>query len=207
MKQMFSVLFILVSLSQSAHAAAFRLDPGVHNSGAEEFLRFSGPGEFDNYITQNLPFPPVADLFRQLLIAERRPLTNRGEAHITALTPVEYWQLFRPLGIEIREIQELAEARGIQSARFQVLCLGKGSAVLEGKREDAFFIVVSSPELLEIRRAIRDLLVRRGGAPNAFDPEHFFPHITLGFTKRDLHEGDGVIKNSESCVSPIADRP
>lgn len=36
-----------------------------------------------------------------------------------------------------------------------------------------------------------------------FRAERFFPNITVGFNKRDLHESDGVIKDKTTCFKPI----
>ena len=63
-----------------------------------------------------------------------------------------------------------------------------------GQNEFTYFVVVQSEDLISIRKKIQDSFVGKGGDKNDFNPLNYFPHITLGFTKRDLHESDGVIK-------------
>lgn len=65
------------------------------------------------------------------------------------------------------------------------------------------YLVVQSPDLVERRKALRNQFERNGGRTGDFDADRFFPHITVGFTGRDLHESDGVIKNNDSCVAPV----
>ena len=56
-------------------------------------------------------------------------------------------------------------------------------------------MIVDSAKLRLIRYKIYELFVERGGDPKAFDPTWFFPHITIGYTYKDLHENSGVLKN------------
>ena len=189
-----------LSICLNTQAASLYLDPKIKDGKAVEFLKFSGPGEYDNYLTMNLPFAPIKHLFEQVQEAEGLMLKSRGEAHITVLTPVEYWNILKPLSISISDIDQLAESMQIQSSRFEVRCLGMGKAMLHGKEEKTFFVVVESDDLLEIRRRIQKLVIAKGGAATDFDPNHFYPHITVGYTTDDLHEKHGVIKNLNSCV-------
>lgn len=205
MKTVSLVLFLFFALNFSAVAANkdFELEHQIFSARQTPFIKYEGIGEFDNYLAMNLPFEPMAKLFSQLLISEHKTLTSRGEAHITVITPVEYWQILRPAGITMANINAIAERAQIQNSQFEVKCLGRGEAIVDGKNEQTFFVVVKSEDLIEIRRQVNALLVSKGQVTNAFDPEHFAPHITLGFTKRDLHEADGVIKDQGSCIGKI----
>ncbi len=146
---------------------------------------------------------PVANIFYQLEARLQKPLISRGEAHITVITPVEYWNILRPRGVTIREINQIAENFGIQQSRFNIVCLGQGKAILDNKIESTFFIVVNSEDLIKLRKMIQIHFVRKGGSSNEFNPYNYHPHITLGFTKVDLHESNGVIKDTRSCISKI----
>ncbi len=191
-------------LSYSALAETkFTLSESIYRGENVPLLKHSGPGQWDNYLTMNLPFEPIAELFAQLLIDQRKQLSNRGEAHITVVTPVEYWNSLKPAGVSIEEIQKIAANKKIQQAQFDVVCLGQGEARLNEKTEQTFYVVVKSDDLMELRREIRSLFLAKGGNAVDFMAENFHPHITLGFTSRDLHESDGVIKNADSCQSLV----
>lgn len=203
MKTLLLLFITAISIAAPAATKDFELERQIFSAQQMSFVKYEGAGEFDNYLAMNLPFEPMARLFSQLLITEHKPMTSRGEAHITVITPIEYWQILRPAGITMAAINALAERAQIQSSQFEVKCLGRGETSIDGKSEQAFFVVVKSDDLLDIRRQIHALLVSKGVDAAVFEPEHFYPHITLGFTKRDLHEADGVIKDQGSCVGKI----
>lgn len=197
------IFFFLLLGSQVGVSRDLSIESTVFLGESVPFLKFEGPAEFDNYLAMNLPFKPVEELFRQLNIRLRRPLLSRGEAHITVITPLEFWNILRPQGITMTEINQVAANFKIQNARFDILCLGQGTAKLEGKIESTFFIVVSSEDLLELRKQIQILFIRKGGSLAEFDPYNYYPHITVGYTKRDLHLHDGVAKDSKLCISQV----
>lgn len=151
-----------------------------------------------DYLQMVLPYGPIRELFEEL---EREPglgnLENRGEAHITVITPPEFAVLSKK--ISIVEINEIAEADKIQASKVEARCLGAGQANVGGRNEQTYFVVVRSPDLVRLRARIYERYLKSGGAAGSFDPNHFYPHITLGFTKTDLHEGQGVIKDENSC--------
>jgi len=170
----------------------------VHDCSKMPFVEHQGSGPFSNYLVMNVPFGPIENIHGQIKRALRlRTLKKRKEAHITVITPPEF---SRVLGkhISMRDINGIARQHRIQDALFKIQCLGLGTKLLGSNLEQTFFLVITSPELLNLRRAIRDKFVAKGGRPSDFCPEHFFPHITVGFTKRDLHESDGVLKDKRS---------
>lgn len=204
MKNLFLIFLVFIFLfSQSANAVDFRLNRAIKNGDSVKFLTFEGAGQWDNYLAMNLAFKPMEDLFKQLQQSEKKPLTNRGEAHITVVTPVEYWNKLRPRGVSMAEVNKIAETMNIQKSKFEIVCLGKGTALVNEKTEETFFVVVQSEDLINIRKEIQKLLISKGGSSSEFGPMNYYPHITLGFTKRDLHESDGVLKGRNSCVSGI----
>lgn len=166
------------------------------------FVSHSGPGAFDSYLTMNITFEPIKDLLDQFSATYERPLISRGEAHITVVTPPEFL-ILKKMGISISDIDGIARQRNIQSSRFEPICIGKGSAQIKRTVEETFYVVVKAEDLLAIRRDIFDLFQANGGTKDQFNPDSYFPHITLGFTARDLHESDGVIKDVKSCVKGL----
>ncbi len=91
----------------------------------------------------------------------------------------------------------------LQRSSYKLVCVAKGS--LKNKPEEAtYYVVVESDRLLQIRKAVLDLYVHNGGKAEDFKAEVFYPHVTLGFTKRDLHFEDGVIKDQKSCLYPLS---
>ncbi len=197
------LLFLLISLSAVAENTSTYLDNSILKTKRLDFIAHKGAGEWDNYLVLNIPFSPVADVFKQLIIKEKTQLTSRGEAHLTIITPVEFWNYLKPAGVTIDEINRLARRADIQKMTFKPVCIGRGSAMVDANVEKTFYIVVDSKAALDMRKAIKELYLSRGGDPEGFNPMSYHPHITVGFTKRDLHENDKVVKNVESCISEL----
>lgn len=150
-----------------------------------------------------IQFEPIAEIFKQLLLVERIPLTNRGEAHITVVSPIEFNDVLKSK-LTMNEIDAVAMSSSIQTSSFEVVCIGKGALEIEKKLEQTFYVVVRSKALLKIRQEVQMLFVKKGGEATLFKPFQFYPHITLGFSKRDLHESDGVIKDQRSCFGDLS---
>ena len=78
------------------------------------------------------------------------------------------------------------------------MCLGVGIHESNPTMQ-TYYVVVSSEGMLDFRRTVTRAFIEAGGQADDFDAEAYWPHVTLGFTKRDLFESDGVIKNLETC--------
>ena len=163
------------------------------------FITHNGVGKYESYLQMNIFFAPVKKLFEDLdrdLYNSLSKKNARKEAHITVITPVEYRNILEPAGMSMDRINQIALEMNIQNSDFEIICLGKGEKI----EQSTYFLVVESEDLLNIRRAIFKEFVKLGGKPSRFDPELFYPHITVGYTHRDLHlESDGVYKGMNSC--------
>lgn len=150
-----------------------------------------------NYLSMELNLKPSENIRIELENDLDIKLKNRGESHITVLTPPEYNVLKGK--ISINEINNIALKYKIQESSVKPICVGVG----ESKSNNAlktYYVVVDSQDLLKIRKEIFETFISRGGDPEKFDVNNYYPHITLGYTDRDLHlESDGVVKNTESC--------
>jgi len=149
-----------------------------------------------DYLAANVPVGPATALRAALEAVLDGPLKNRGEAHVTTITPGEMGKLGGKLSN--REIEDISVRSGVQRAVLTPKCVGMG----ETSSSKTFYLVVESSDLLAVRSAVAAAFVAKGGDRGAFDPQAFHPHVTLGFTKRDLHESDGVVKSTASCPNP-----
>jgi hypothetical protein len=203
------LLLMCVALLPSVGVGAqksFYLDGVIHQNAPLAFKPHHGSRPFGSYLTMNVNYQPMAQLLTLFSTHYQHPLKSRGEAHITVITPVEYDKVLKK-HITISEIDHIALAMNIQSSAFEVVCLGRGKARVSQKVEETFYVVLNSTDLLAIRQKIQDLYVKKGGDAKDFLVQHYYPHITLGFTSKDLHEGDGVIKNTQSCYAKLTSAP
>lgn len=200
-----SIILLIVaffSLQLLGETHSLTLSSSIYQNSELPFISHQKDGRFGSYLTMNINLSPMLSLLNQLESTVGIELKSRGEAHITVITPIEFYDVLRKF-ISIEEIDQIALRQQIQSTPFDVVCLGRGSARMKGSIESTYFVVIESAQILALRTDIYNLFVSRGGNPSAFSPQHYFPHITLGFTKRDLHEADGVIKDRSSCIQEL----
>lgn len=173
-------------------------ETGVTYRISREVLATMPSPHHDTYLALGVPYEPIRTLKNQIEAREGLSLSDRGEAHLTVVTPPEFSRLKAKLSMA--EIEWLARTNGFYEAKFAIACVGRGK---NKEKDQTYYLVVTSPELLNVRRVIGAEFVARGGEAKAFDPDHFFPHITIGFAGRDLHEDDGVIKDAKSCMGRV----
>ena len=173
----------------SAQQPPFDLDAAIYATSNLSFESVSG----NDYLSMNVPYAPAHKIDVELMRRLGKTLRDRNEAHITVITPPEYQSISAQ--ISMTEIKPLAKSLNLQSSKFEVRCLGRGQ--IKGNLE-TYYLVVVSDDLVTFREAIEKRVKAGGGT---FDAEHFYPHITIGFTQRDLHEADGVIKDEASCIA------
>jgi len=102
------------------------------------------------------------------------------------------------------QIEKIANHYKIQSAEFTPLCLGRSRVTIKEGKDEVYFVVVKSPRLVQVRKAIEKLYLHKGGEPSLFQAEAFWPHVTVGFTIRDVFLiPDGVYKGLNTCILPV----
>lgn len=192
--------------AQSKAPAPIYLDRSVLQTRALPPIVAQGPKPEDNWLAMNVPYEPIKEVRKQLQSVLPRPLTfftgwkPEGEAHVTVISPIDFDKMQAGMkpgnpAFTMTQVGEVAAAEDIQQADLKMLGIGSGRAQLNGQEEETYFVVVESQALRRLRRKIHERYVASGGDPKAFDPQLFFPHITVGFTKRDLHFDQGVIKD------------
>lgn len=163
------------------------------------FIQHEDTSVAGTYLAQNVYSPAVETLRADIEDRDGVKLKSRGEAHITVINPGEYDRALKQR-LSMARISQLAREAGIQQLPFRPLCLGKGTRAVGSQTDLTYFIVVEAPGLAELRKKIGEAFVQAGGDPREFDAGFFEPHITVGFTDRDLHVEDGVTKDARSCV-------
>ena len=159
-----------------------------------------GSGEWDNTLALNVVYGPILELRQQISESVGYELDflklwkPNGEAHVTTVTPVEYWRKLRP-HLSMERVNQIARSMNIQSAELTIEGIGSAARVKKSEECETFFVIVKSEKLLEIRRAVHKEFVKNGGEAESWDPENFFAHITIGYKNSDLHESNGVIKD------------
>jgi 2'-5' RNA ligase len=178
-----------------AHQPSLSYQSGFLNGSQLPFTAHTDPA----YLALILPVMATQRLQTQIEEHLQRPLLSRHEAHVTVITPPEFQKGLSAF-IRIDEINEMAKQSQLQQTALRPICVGRGELVIDGHPEQTYFIVVEASALLTFRRQVQQLLIKRGGSAELFTPERFWPHVTIAFTKRDLFEQDGIVKDRQSCV-------
>ncbi|KAJ1977982.1 hypothetical protein H4R34_003370, partial [Dimargaris verticillata] len=178
------------------------------HTAAIPFAPHTGPGPFDTWLQQTLNYTHLGAVRAAVTQRHdtRHPLQDRGEAHVTLITPPEFSQILAPAGVTHADLIRIAQQHRVQSIAFRPICIGRQQIpdpVEPGANQVVYNLIVSSPEWLRLRWAVWDHFVALGGEPSRWDPQYHYPHVTIGFTHRDLFDQDGVHKGRNSCWRPI----
>lgn len=195
-----ALTFTLLFSSISFAIEYLPLSESVFHNEHMTFMPHRGEGPLDTTLAMNVQYAPVKtirDNLSEILNYDLQffKLWNpNGEAHITVITPPEYFTVIKQF-VSIERIEQIALRMHIQYSDLTILGIGRGEAQINNKAEKTYFIIVQSQNLLRIRQEIYKEYLQNGGPAKAWNPNHYYPHITIGFSLRDLHEADGVIKD------------
>ncbi len=155
------------------------------------------------YVTIDLLYDPFRRLTEALETVEGIKLKTRGEAHITLLTPPEFEVLAKRLvESEIRSAFDKLASDTPGSRAAEPICVGRGKL----GAAKTFYVVVKYRAAFRARQLLAKKFQASGGDATEFKPDVYYPHVTLGFTDRDLHLEDGVIKDARSCLHKLSNR-
>jgi 2'-5' RNA ligase len=160
---------------------------------------FSSQYSEEGALIRNVYYPAVNDLIPQLNKLYQLDLEDRKEAHITVVTPPEYQKRLKDL-FTVNDILSRYQ-NGMQGIPFEVVCVGSRKSSTSSNR--VFYLVVKSPKLLNLRFDLAKVAGDRAleqGRPMIFQPEVFWPHITIGYEKGDVFE---FSKGPESCLPGV----
>ncbi|MBX9766275.1 MAG: 2'-5' RNA ligase family protein [Bdellovibrionales bacterium] len=146
-----------------------------------------------------VPFEPIQNLRLQIdaELGSVKPLKHRGEAHITLVTPPELAGIKSILSL--KELKELATTAGVLKAEISLECIGRGQT----PSGQTYFAVVKSPALTKFRQAMEASIQSKSPGNTTFANSPFHPHITIGFTSKDLHYPDVIKSCAESYWADI----
>lgn len=202
-----SVSVLFFGCAQKSKVHHVRVSPNVDVS---QTVFYTDPAVFDKvefvdnskspaaYLAMNVSFAPMNEMRLFLEKKEKVTLKHRGEAHITVISPPEYEKLRKYISMAL--INEVASLNRIQETPFETICLARGVKKEDKKTLSTYYVVVEAPELVALRNKVASIFRSHGGSSDDFNAEDFYPHITIGFTDRDLHASDGIIKSKSSCL-------
>jgi len=157
----------------------------------------------DGALVMNVEDSSVKTLIPQLENIFKVKLESRPESHITLITPPNFTGEFNPGKIGLNTVYTADDIHkkfhsSIQQTNFKVLCIGSRE---NDQGNLVFFLVVDAPELFTMRKELQTEYFKKAkedNKPAYFDYLDFYPHITIGYVKGDVH---GVSKGTETCLA------
>ena len=216
-----AVLFCLVLNSSPFAADRYQREDSSHRSFSDVFLRQDGslklarlfrklfksqefeshinPDQFyGTYLISKVNFIPVNRVKETIEKIMGLELQDRGEAHITVITPPEHDAILASVAeFSMEKVEELVR-NTIQNLRWDTLGVGASRGKNgKGQYSEVYFLVVNSPQL----RFIRERVARYFNIPrDVFDPARQDFHVTIGFTESDLF---GIPKDETSLEESL----
>jgi len=151
----------------------------------------------EDWLGLPLNFAPIEEVRKELEKKIGRTLNSKGEAHVTVITSPEWRTLGQYLKMDV--LDGLVVKEKMMGAKIKVKCLKKITATVNGKVEESWFVSLEAPELKEYRNEVWRRYVAAGGLPEDFDWKRWHPHITVGFTAKEVHDEDKVTKEKSRC--------
>lgn len=165
---------------------------------------FSTQYSNDGAIILNSNFKAVKKLIPQLEKKYGVKLSHRGEAHITLITPPEGKTGFFKDSVGLDQVIKTKEIikrykDKIQNFKFDVKCIGRQT---NKNGNTVFYLVVESQDIIDFRKEIEKIVKQSNNKEIKFSAnKSYYPHITIGFVKGDVH---GVSKGLETCVDKVS---
>ena len=197
-------VFVITFLGLLIDVTAFANDLVISKKVFSK-AHFSSQFIEDGALIRNINFEAVNALIPQLNKIHNIELQDRGESHITVITPPEAQGWFTP---DRKGINYLISSIELHHKYFPILQNSKFEIVCVGKRENdqgniVFYLVLNTPDLLKVRKEIQSELESRAeftGKNTSFEADKWYPHITIGYIGGDVH---GVSKGPETCVHDL----
>jgi 2'-5' RNA ligase len=193
------ILILCFTFSLFASGSEIQISGKIRDNSNLPFIERKGA------LAHNVEYGDIKVLRTEIENFIKKPLKfllswdKNGEAHVTTITPPEFKnQLSHYISEET--MNQIAKRMNIQAADIKVLGIGSGKKKFGDETGETFFVIIQSARLLDIRKAIYAEYLKAGGPVKGFNPERFFPHITIGFTHEDIHETDGLLKDRPNSL-------
>lgn len=164
------------------------------------FIPHINPKSFyGTYLVHNVSFQAMPKLKQSIEKITQLKLIDRGEAHITILSPPEFnkIQKYYP-NFSMLKVHDFVKSK-IQKIKWKTLGIGHQSGKNhKGLFSEVFYLVVQSKELRQLRFHIMSHFQL---SKNSFNPNLQDFHITIAYTVSDLHNIDKSSKTLDSSLS------
>jgi hypothetical protein len=146
-------------------------------------LEASPPGE-PALVALRPPAPLSTSLFQQLFKRTGEALVAAPRPSVPLVLREEYADSLQGV-LTVEDIVDTARDVGLESARFEPVCLGRRRASAGGRADELFFVVFNAPLFDRFRDQLTPLFPEHAGA-FPYEPKALRPILTIAGSDREF---------------------
>lgn len=146
-------------------------------------LEASPPGE-PSIVALRPPTPLSTELFQQLFRRTGESLVAPPHPSVPLVLRDEYSDSLQGV-LTIEDIVDTARDVGLESARFEPVCMGRRRESSPGRGDELFFVVFNAPIFDKFRDQLTPLFPEHAGA-FPYEPKALRPILTIAATDREF---------------------
>jgi hypothetical protein len=163
----------------------------------------AGQGSEPGIVGLEVPSQFSAELFRQLFDRTMQSLVAPARATVPLVLAGEYADSLQGVH-SIDNIINIARDAGLESARFEPLCMARRSEAVAGRTAQVFFVVFDSPVFSRARLQLTPTQPEHGGTGAPYNPAALRPILTIGSTDQDFGRWWPLtFDQAKDCLAPI----
>jgi hypothetical protein len=155
------------------------------------------------FLSLQPPVPLIADVFRQIFQRSGVSLAGPNRASMPVVLVGEYASMFKTV-LPADELLTAARSAGLETERFEPVCMGISRVTTGGPVVQRFFMVFESKAFRDFRQELARIHQSRGGAGN-FDPAALRPIIPVASFAPDFDRWQWPLQfeAATECQTPL----
>jgi hypothetical protein len=176
--------WLFLKTVEETNAEPYVIDPAELTGWtlAVENSELGGPA----FLSLQPPVPLMADVFRQIFQRSGVSLAGPNRASMPVVLASEFDQALTSV-LSADELLRLARSAGLETERFQPVCMGITRVSTGGPVVQRFFMVFESKAFRDFRQELARAHQSRGGAGN-FDPAALRPIVPVASFAPDFDQ-------------------
>jgi hypothetical protein len=151
--------------------------------------------------------PPVhltGNLFQDLLVRVGQPLMAPSRTVMPLVLQTEYEDSLQGV-LSVDDVVRLARESGVDTARFEPICVGHRHRASERASGRLFFVVFDSPAFADFRQRLLPLHTEHGGV-SVYDPGALRPILAVAATDRAFDRWWPITVERSDCLFGVESR-
>jgi hypothetical protein len=163
----------------------------------------TGQNREPGVVSLQAPSQLTADLFRQLFERTMQSLAAPARPTVPLVLQGEYDESLQGVH-SVDNIVNIAREAGLESARFNVVCMAQRHESAPGRNAQLFFVVLESPAFTRFRHQLMPTQPEHGGTGAPYEPAALRPVLVVASTDQDFGRWFPLkVDQERDCRAPI----